>query len=213
MNIKSIVLAASTLVLSTSVNATLVGLNDSAYAFLGVSEDGFNITLDTSTGLEWLDWSLTTGRSYNDVFAQTAGGNLNGWRYANEADFTSLAQAAGIPTAYYDAAPGGTNAGFEILNTFLGSGSINNESLAISAELSLMPGSHILGGFISSQSIFLTASPTAAGQNGLNDEFSYERAGSALIRNTSVVPVPAAAWLFGSGLLGLVGVARRKVRA
>lgn len=28
--------------------------------------------------------------------------------------------------------------------------------------------------------------------------------------NTSVVPVPAAVWLFGSGLLGLIGVARRK---
>ena len=28
---------------------------------------------------------------------------------------------------------------------------------------------------------------------------------------TTVVPVPAAVWLFGSGLLGLVGVARRKV--
>jgi hypothetical protein len=27
-----------------------------------------------------------------------------------------------------------------------------------------------------------------------------------------VVPVPAAVWLFGSGLLGLVGVARRKNR-
>jgi hypothetical protein len=27
------------------------------------------------------------------------------------------------------------------------------------------------------------------------------------------VPVPAAAWLFGSGLLGLVGVARRKQSA
>lgn len=27
-----------------------------------------------------------------------------------------------------------------------------------------------------------------------------------------VVPVPAAVWLFGSGLLGLVGVARRKIR-
>lgn len=27
------------------------------------------------------------------------------------------------------------------------------------------------------------------------------------------VPVPAAAWLFGSGLLGLIGVARRKARA
>lgn len=28
--------------------------------------------------------------------------------------------------------------------------------------------------------------------------------------NVNVVPVPAAVWLFGSGLLGLVGVARRK---
>jgi hypothetical protein len=27
------------------------------------------------------------------------------------------------------------------------------------------------------------------------------------------VPVPAAVWLFGSGLLGLIGVARRKARA
>ena len=38
-------------------------------------------------------------------------------------------------------------------------------------------------------------------------------AGVALVREFSPVPVPAAAWLFGSGLLGLIGVARRKVRA
>ena len=31
--------------------------------------------------------------------------------------------------------------------------------------------------------------------------------------STTVVPVPAAVWLFGSGLLGLVGVARRAPRA
>jgi hypothetical protein len=29
----------------------------------------------------------------------------------------------------------------------------------------------------------------------------------------SAIPVPAAAWLFGSGLLGLIGVARRKKTA
>ena len=28
--------------------------------------------------------------------------------------------------------------------------------------------------------------------------------------DTAVVPVPAAAWLFGSGLIGLIGIARRK---
>lgn len=33
----------------------------------------------------------------------------------------------------------------------------------------------------------------------------------AKLGQVAVVPVPAAAWLFGSGLLGLVGVARRKV--
>lgn len=31
--------------------------------------------------------------------------------------------------------------------------------------------------------------------------------------NTSPVPIPAAAWLFGSGLLGLIGIARRKKAA
>jgi hypothetical protein len=31
--------------------------------------------------------------------------------------------------------------------------------------------------------------------------------------NVSAVPIPAAAWLFGSGLLGLVGIARRKKAA
>jgi hypothetical protein len=29
----------------------------------------------------------------------------------------------------------------------------------------------------------------------------------------TVVPVPAAVWLFGSGLLGLAGIARRKKKA
>jgi hypothetical protein len=33
---------------------------------------------------------------------------------------------------------------------------------------------------------------------------------NADLENTSVVPLPAAAWLFGSALLGLAGVARRK---
>lgn len=33
--------------------------------------------------------------------------------------------------------------------------------------------------------------------------------GSALVR-TSVVPIPPAVWLFGSGFIGLIGLARRK---
>ena len=33
---------------------------------------------------------------------------------------------------------------------------------------------------------------------------------SVTVENSAVVPIPAALWLFGSGLLGLIGFARRK---
>lgn len=41
------------------------------------------------------------------------------------------------------------------------------------------------------------------------DAFGASNRGSFLVR-TAVVPVPAAVWLFGTGLIGLVGLARRK---
>ena len=44
--------------------------------------------------------------------------------------------------------------------------------------------------------------------------FSIESANGNVVStdfvNTAVVPVPAAAWLFASGIIGLIGVARRK---
>ncbi len=39
---------------------------------------------------------------------------------------------------------------------------------------------------------------------------SFDGAKSVLTVDVAVVPVPAAAWLFASGLLGLVGIARRR---
>jgi hypothetical protein len=52
-------------------------------------------------------------------------------------------------------------------------------------------------------SIRFAGSRTLAGGFGLGfDNFNA--------RSASVVPIPAAIWLFGSGLLGLVGMARRK---
>lgn len=43
-------------------------------------------------------------------------------------------------------------------------------------------------------------------------DFSAQTSGNTFSwsSSSSVVPVPAAVWLFGSGLLGLVGIARRK---
>ncbi|HFD78897.1 MAG TPA: VPLPA-CTERM sorting domain-containing protein [Gammaproteobacteria bacterium] len=53
----------------------------------------------------------------------------------------------------------------------------------------------------------LTAVSTALGESAL---IQKKAVGSSISVSTSLVPVPAALWLFGSGLLGLVGIARRK---
>jgi len=37
--------------------------------------------------------------------------------------------------------------------------------------------------------------------------------GSGTVQSLAAVPIPAAVWLFGSGLLGLIGMARRKKAA
>jgi hypothetical protein len=59
----------------------------------------------------------------------------------------------------------------------------------------------------------ILVSPELAAVLG-NEAAAGVDAGMALVTaNSTVVPVPAAVWLFGSGLLGLVGIARRKVVA
>jgi len=45
---------------------------------------------------------------------------------------------------------------------------------------------------------------------GLRGYFNIGSGNSMQVLSVSSVPVPAAAWLFCSGLLGLVGIARRK---
>ena len=51
---------------------------------------------------------------------------------------------------------------------------------------------------------------TDAPFQGIKGYFDIGTGNSIHIISVSAVPVPAAAWLFGSGLLGLIGVARRK---
>ena len=43
-----------------------------------------------------------------------------------------------------------------------------------------------------------------SGQTASDITFSWSSS-----NNTTVIPVPAAVWLFGSGLIGLAGIARR----
>lgn len=58
-----------------------------------------------------------------------------------------------------------------------------------------------------------TLTYTATVPDDGSTNFGNVHYGLNLVGTISSVPVPAAAWLFGSGLLGLVGVARRKAKA
>ena len=51
--------------------------------------------------------------------------------------------------------------------------------------------------------------PGAAGFNGWTAQW-YLQGSMTPVHQAPVIPVPAAVWLFGSGLIGLVGVARRR---
>jgi hypothetical protein len=46
--------------------------------------------------------------------------------------------------------------------------------------------------------------------NGNSVQLTFATSGGVLAVDVQPVPVPAALWLFGSGLIGLVGLARRK---
>ncbi|MGY9003690.1 MAG: PEP-CTERM sorting domain-containing protein [Rhodospirillales bacterium] len=55
-----------------------------------------DITRDTNTGLDWLDLTITNGRSYADVFSKLGvGEEFEGWRYATGFELADLFESAG----------------------------------------------------------------------------------------------------------------------
>ena len=62
----------------------------SASASAALIDEG-SYTVDTVSGLDWLDVSSSTSQSYNYVSSQfEAGGEYEGWRYASKHDYIQL---------------------------------------------------------------------------------------------------------------------------
>ncbi len=60
-----------------------------------------SISVDLSTGMEWLDVSETIGMSYDALVARmtTEGDSLYGWRYASGSEVSSFMASAGVVAA------------------------------------------------------------------------------------------------------------------
>ena len=226
MNFKSLSVAVSTLILTTSVNA---------------------VVLNTLNGVDyqWLELTATTGLSRNTVELRLADVNdeLYGYEYA------SRQQVADLLLSY---TPWDGNSGFHgnpaiftgyvsfltdfgITNNFSGNGIdsalttvdgydvlfdgyISNNGLAgLTGECGIGGSCQVATQLYSNaggtQTMALQDAAVGYDASGtivyFSDLSSSSIYGSYLVQ-VSAVPIPHAVWLFGSGLLGLVGVARRK---
>ena len=69
-----------------------------------------------------------------------------------------------------------------------------------------------IGTYIAAQPAFLSNEGYGAGLPDNNPGRLAVTFSSSELYATSAVPIPAAGWLFGSGFIGLIGLARRKRR-
>ncbi|RDH82473.1 MAG: hypothetical protein DIZ80_09280 [endosymbiont of Galathealinum brachiosum] len=176
------------------------------------------ITLDTSSGLEWLDLTATSNRSYNTINSSFGENQeFEGWRYATYSEVGTFWDAFGGDSNHYDGWSTQNNGLFDLIAPYWGdlyceaTGCNTGEGYS---NAKLQYGT--LYGHYYAQILDLTDDPTLQDQDYAHllsstskDTAFNSTTGHALVR-VSAVPIPAAIWLFGSGLIGLILTAKRK---
>lgn len=223
MKLYKLASVAAALVLSTSANASTV----------------FNVDgIDT---LEWLELTSTAGMTRSTVETMTSSGSLQGWRYATRSEVETLYDSLwggttetwsadnysgartffntfGISELY----SGLNNSGYRLdgyteWSTFFGVDgdacvTASNSCVASVLISDTAYGSTSNEGWFHDSYGLSNGVDLANYQQSSGDNINYASYASHLVRVT-VVPIPAAIWLFGSGLIGLIGLARRKRHA
>ncbi|TNG03677.1 MAG: VPLPA-CTERM sorting domain-containing protein [Gammaproteobacteria bacterium] len=173
-----------------------------------------DIAFGTAIGASWTpaDNLLNTGPSITTL-------NADGVKFSDGISASPIDEGV-VTNAFGDYA--GTLGSFVDFNDFVFNPLIPNTQLwAFNSGLTSYSFSMSAINIVSQTSNTISLEGTGiASVTGLDDtsgEFSLtlNQNGQAFSfsSSASVVPVPAAVWLFGSGLLGLVGIARRKKSA
>ncbi len=203
MKFWKLVSATMAMVLSASTNAALI--------------DNDTFTFDTSTGLDWLDLSETAGISYSLALS-----THSGWRYATYVEVqnlfgvlfngyydtdTTLHLSRSTDNAYSDQAidVNDFQSLFGIVSSITASGKTHNYTYGLYSRgepstLRAMGAYSNTEGRTDVQGIEFYQAYTSS--------FTASGHGTYLVR-TSIVPIPTAFLLFSSGLIGLIGFAKR----
>ena len=170
------------------------------------------LTRDTATGLEWLDVSLTTGMTREQVADELGvGGMFYGFSFGTEAQYASLINAAGIPWGV----GGEWNA--QDLNEYYAT--IAFAGMVGAQFFNLYEGVSAAGAYLadnSAGSLWLTERyssldcPDYCADGGAQYGGPVVVAMSWLVRSVPI-PEPPALVLLGLGLAGIGFMRRRKV--
>jgi len=182
------------------------------------------VTRDTGSGLFWLDLTETNNMSYDYVKAELgSGGQFSGWRVATGLEVVGMFASFGIDLS--NGVPNqlpGLDPAVEIATNYLGNIVIESYPPSQYPYGVLGVTSDIISGFQlrmgAVQSIESTNRTYYHSYGDPNNSYgSYiaePHTGTFLVRTSLPpvpgIPVPAAVWLFGSGLIALIGLARRK---
>ena len=188
------------------------------------------VTRDTVSGLEWLDLSQTSGRSFGEVVTQFAsGGHYGGYRHATSGEAQGVFLQLGLPVVPYTSylSPGGLVAALANFDRLLG---LNVAGLGSAYGFSAQVGDAIAGyagyhaayyGFPSSLNTDLPPGEIAGAFGdrlvstrevtvGYATSFKSATTGHFLVRQVAAIPEPQTVALMLAGLLLTSLVARRR---
>jgi hypothetical protein len=191
------VLAMTLCVVGVQAHAAFISFSDSRF---GID----SVTLDTNTGLQWLDVPLSQNRSYNDIAVQFGtGGDFEGFRYATPSEVTNLFNSFGLVTGPANA----THTQF--LNLF-GATTFQDThpevfGMALGNEIVPWSGLDFFRDFSADPVNGQPNYQVILGTGGANPALQFEDMGSFLVQP---VPLPPALSLFATGI-ALLGFARK----
>ena len=169
-----------------------------------------SITYDDVTRLAWLDTTRFVGQSYNTVESQMREGALyEGYRHATKSEVSEIFIQLELPFGYN----GPTLSGIDTLVDLFGDTATSSDDVsgvfALSAPEGTGNGPATIGFAFNRQNLG-TSEVIFNGYYGRN--LSSAEIGHWVIMNefTPPIPIPPAIWLFGSGLIALAGITRKR---
>jgi len=176
----------------------------------------FNASAISINGLDWLPFSNTISMSTNQVDAALLpGGSLEGWRFATNDEVSSM-----LTSFHPGWVPGFSSANQGITDELAALLGYTFTSTGTAREIFGATANAGGGGCCNSAYVFQIGFRGQPVTDDFADLTIINRnrplnvngrpVASFLVSELTAVPVPAALWLFGSGLLGLISIAKRR---